>query len=251
MEPRELVLDGTVLHAYFQPYHLNLSNGGRRPTPVADCEFSGELLSRPLGVSVSVEDYFSGLSVAQHFDVLGWQLALAEELCRDAGTHCAINLHNSVIHDEGDRNRLLTLMRGFSTPVTFEFTETFPMPPVSVANRFLRDVRRLGYTTALDDFGTGLNGMSLLTDFDFDIIKIDRVLSHDLGERLEKKKMLGLILKMLEVLGRDHVVEGIEDVDVYEFLVGIGYTQFQGFLFDRALPVDDFLTRHHLTKGIH
>lgn len=244
MDARDIVLEGVELHAYFQPYHLNLSNGGRPPHTSHTAGNSGELLTRPGGNPSHVEAYFSNLTVDQHFTVLEWHLGLAKELSVKTNTHVSINLHNSVINDEENRERLLYILRAFHTPLTFEFTETYPMPAVAIANRLLREIRKLGHSTALDDFGTGLNGMSLLTDFDFDIIKIDRSLTFDLAERLKKKKMLGLILKMLEVLGRDHVVEGIDDADVYEFLVGLGFTQFQGFLFEKPLPVGEFLATH-------
>lgn len=243
MASHELILDGTVLHAYYQPYHVNLTSGGRPPHQPTDFAVAGELLTRPVGVTTPVEDFFSTLTVDQHFDVLTWHLELADELAKEARALTSINLHNSIIQEEKGRTMLMDALRSFSTPLTFEFTETYPMPPQDIANKLLRDIRRLGHTTALDDFGTGLNGMSLLTDFDFDVVKIDRSLTWDLGERLEKQRMMALILKMLDVLGRDHVVEGVEDVEVYKLLLEIGYSQFQGFLFDTPVLIGDFMNR--------
>jgi EAL domain-containing protein (putative c-di-GMP-specific phosphodiesterase class I) len=242
-----MTLNGTILHAHFQPYHVNLSLGGRPPHIVGGATSSGELLTRPQGHANKVEEFFSSLTIEDHFVILAWHLKLAHELHGATGVHTAINLHNSMIHEEPDRARLLELLRECTIPLTFEFTETYPMPPREVANKLLRSIRKLGHQTALDDFGTGLNGMSLLTDFDFDVIKIDRSLTFDISDRLEKKRVLAIILKMLEVLGRGHVVEGIEEVEVYEFLLNIGYTQFQGFHFDAPMPVADFLAseRHH------
>lgn len=245
MASSTMTLNGTQLSARFQPYHVNLASGGRPPHTVGDVRASGELLTRPEGHASQVEEFFSGMSLADHFTVLDWHLELARELASQANVHTSINLHNSVIHEEDHRTRLLSLLDASSVPLTLEFTETYPMPPRDVANKFLRSIRKLGHRTALDDFGTGLNGMSLLTDFDFDIIKIDRSLTFDIADRLEKKRMLALILKMLEVLGRDHVVEGIEEVEVYEFLLDIGYTQYQGYLFDSPIPIDEFISQQH------
>lgn len=241
MASSDMTLNGTLLHAYFQPYHVNLANGGRPPHTFGDASCSGELLTRPEGHASKVEEFFSELSIDDHFEILAWHLQLAQDLRDSVSAHTSINLHNSVIHSQHDRDRLLEMLQELDVPVTLEFTETFPMPSRDVANKVLRSIRKLGHQTALDDFGTGLNGMSLLTDFDFDVIKIDRSLTFDISDRLEKKRTLALMLKMLEVLGRDHVVEGIEDVDVYEFLLEIGFTQFQGFLFDAPLPLQEFL----------
>lgn len=249
MASHELSLDGMALHAYFQPYHLNLASGGRPPHVVPGYDISGEILTRPVGLSSPVEEFFSELTVDQHFAVLSWHLELARDLARYAGALTSINLHNSTVQEQEGRERLMSALRTDTPPLTFEFTETYPMPPQDIANKLLREIRRLGHTTALDDFGTGLNGISLLTDFDFDIIKIDRSLTFDLAERLEKQRMLALILKMLDVLGRDHVVEGIEDVEVYGLLLDIGYSQFQGFLFDAPILIEDFIARTQRTHS--
>lgn len=241
MNANSIDLHGAKLVAFFQPYHVNLTRGGRPPHQPGDSRLSGEILTRPNIEVSSIEEFFSELSVDEHFTVLEWHLELAEQLSEQTHTHAAVNLHNSVIQEEEGRARLLELVKSCRAHFTFEFTETYPMPPRTVANTLLRELRRLGHQTALDDFGTGLNGMSLLTDFDFDVIKLDRSLTFDIEDRLEKQRMVALILKMLEVLGRDHVVEGIEDVPVYDFLLEIGYTQFQGYLFDEPKPIENFL----------
>lgn len=248
MISHEMSIGGTTLHAYFQPYHLNLSYGGRPPHTMSDSTLSGELLTRPQGFTGDVETFFSELTIHEHFEVLNWHLELAETLHREVNACTSINLHNSVLHEDEDRARLLDMLSASSSRLCLEFTETYPMPPRDIANKFLRDLRKLGHQTALDDFGTGLNGMSLLTDFDFDIIKIDRSLTFDLTERLEKRKMLALILKMLDVLGRDHVVEGVEDVSVYEFLLELRFVQFQGYLFEQPLRIDEFVELHRERK---
>ena len=109
--------------------------------------------------------------------------------------------------------------------------------------RFLRELRERGHQTALDDFGTGLNGMSLLTDYDFDIVKVDRALTFDVANRVEKQKTLALIQQMLAVLGKRHVIEGVEDQVVFDLLCAAGFTTFQAFLFHRPAPLADVMTR--------
>lgn len=237
----QLMLDGTLLHAYFQPYHVNISQGGRPPHTPVGTRASGELLTRPERIDSDIEAFFADLTLDQHFRIVEWQLSLGQSLHNLLNTHTAINLHNSIVQEEAGRAKLISMLHGITAPLTLEFTETFPMPSPEIANKLLRLLRKMGHQTALDDFGTGLNGMSLLTDYDFDLVKIDRSLTFDLAHRLEKKRMISLILKMLEVLGRDHVVEGIEEVEVYDFLLEIGYTQFQGFLFDAPQPLDQYI----------
>ncbi len=226
----EIDVDGVRLVPYFQRY-MSVTN----PDSV-----KGELLSRPTG-GQAPQDVFATLGLEDQFRVLEWQLQLQRTLHEDMGAHVSINVHNQVVEEPESRRRFLDLVSRARVPATFEFTETYPMPPVMTSNQFLNSLRMLGHTSALDDFGSGLNGMSLLTDYDFDVIKIDRCLILDIGHRPEKRKTLRLMLEMLEVLGKDHVVEGVETQEMFQALEALGYQTFQGYYFDRPTPVAELL----------
>ena len=217
-----------TVDAVFQRYHIENDASAK----------AGELLTRP-GYRGLTEEFFSELAIDQHFELLEWQLLVQERLFQAGEWHVSINLHNGLLAEIAERDRFLELASRFSGPVTFEFTETYPMPPVDASNRLLRSLRELGHMTALDDFGTGLNGMSLLTDYDFDIVKLDRSLTNDLADRVEKTQTIRLVREMLEVLGKEHIVEGIESDDVYRILLELGFTNFQGYLFGGPVPVTD------------
>lgn len=231
MQPLELTVEGVLLVPYFQAYACVLPEAREK----------GEMLTRP-EVARPTEEFFSGLALESQFAILEWQIDLQRRLAADTGALASINVHNRVVESDDSRERFLELVSTASAPTTFEFTETYPMPPVAASNRLLRDIRDLGHTSALDDFGTGLNGMSLLTDYDFDIIKLDQSLVFDLPSRVEKQKTLRLMLEMLQVLGKQHVVEGVETEEVFDILKELGYTTFQGYYFGRPQPLGDLLT---------
>jgi len=223
-------IDGVDVVPYFQRY----------TSVVAPDSVKGELLSRPTS-GQSPEIFFADLDMDEQFQILEWQLRLQQLMHDEFGAHVSINVHNRVVGDEESRYRFLELASRARVAATFEFTETYPMPPVVTSNRFLNSLRILGHSSALDDFGAGLMGMSLLTDYDFDVIKIDRCLILDLGHRPEKRKTLRLMLEMLEVLGKQHVVEGVETEEMFRILQELGYETFQGYLFGRPLPVAELL----------
>lgn len=202
----------------------------------------GELLSRPVGFG-GVEEFFSSLDYGQHLEVITAQLAIKEEFTSATGCRMSINVDHSLVATDRQRDTFIALLDRFPTPATVEFTETNPMPPVEASNLLLRRVRELRHMSALDDFGTGLNGMSLLSDYDFDVVKVDRSLTFDIAARVEKQKTLRLINRMLAVLGKRHVMEGIDDDDVYRLLSKAGFTTFQGYLFHEPVPLDDVLSR--------
>ena len=222
----DMAVNGVVLAPYFQAYRCLASPG----------TLCGELLTRP-DVARRTEEFFSDLDVEGQFQILEWQVGIQHRMLDLLGARVAINVHNSMVEAEEGRARFLAIVERASAPTTFEFTETYPMPPIAASNRLLRDIRALGHKSALDDFGTGLNGMSLLTDYDFDVIKLDRSLVFDLPGRAEKQKTLRLVLEMLRVLGKEHVVEGVETQEVLDLLVDMGFSTFQGYLFGQPAPV--------------
>jgi EAL domain-containing protein (putative c-di-GMP-specific phosphodiesterase class I) len=48
---------------------------------------------------------------------------------------------------------------------------------------------------------------------------------------------------MLDVLGKKHVVEGIEDDEVHRLLCQAGFSTYQGYLFQRPEPLAAALDR--------
>lgn len=235
-------LHGSRLAAYFQRYFVE----GEEPRVLSPdprrFSIEGEILTR-LANSMDPAKYFSRLAVRDEFAVLKWQLKLKDELFGLTNAGVSINVHSSMVESGANRERFMSAIAKSKVPATFEFTQTYAMPPVVISNALLADMRRLGHRTAMDDFGMGLNGMSLLTDYDFDIIKIDRSLTADLPERQDKREVLALLHRMLEVLGKDHVVEGVETEEVHRILRDAGFNVFQGFLFHRPEPIDETVRR--------
>ena len=235
MLDESIVVRGVPVRLMFQEYHHDVPQ--RR---------GGELLSRPEGVT-SIEQFFRDLTYREHLQVLEWQLAWKDELVRIDDICASVNVHNSIVATETQRMQFLSLLRQFPGTGVIEFTETYPMPDAMDANRLMRDLRELGHKTALDDFGTELSGTSLVNDIDFEIIKVDRSLV--LGARdLAFEPAMRLMAKLLEVLGRHGVVEGVEDRSTYEFMRGMGFTTFQGYLFHRPEPIGQFVS-HALDRG--
>jgi len=219
------------LDAYFQRYHVEGD----------ELSVVGELLTKPAG-DIAPQSYFSQLPLGDQFEILQWHLGLSSQMAEQFDASISINVHNSLVEHEKDRNRFLEILSAATVPVLLEFTEDYPMPVVESSNHFLREIRELGHRSALDDFGTGHNGMSLLTDYDFDVVKIDRSLIANLMSSPERQKLIKLLSQFLDVLGKDRVVEGIEDQDVYRYLVEAGFTSFQGFLFHRPEPLAKLLS---------
>lgn len=202
-----------------------------------------ELLTR-LGANQngsSLEEFFLKISPEESMGITVNQIRLAAEIHEKTGTTCCINVDNCTWLDDRLKDLLLEAVNRYAVPLVLEFTELRPMPPPDEINSVLLDLKRHGVKLALDDFGTGLNGISVFADYDFDIVKIDRKLTLGIKERPQKLKVLAHVLDLLNLLGKDHVVEGVEDKEHFQALADIGFTVFQGFVFHRPAPVEEIL----------
>lgn len=230
MPHRGLDVEGTWVTPHLQRYHCEAEGG-------LSC---GEILCRPQGA----EDpslFFSCLSTQSHFSVLAWLLELQATLDEQLNSHVSINVSNMILAVQPVRERFLAMLWAAPRPAVLEFTEVYRMPPSRTANSLLHEIRLIGHRTALDDFGSRDVDMSLLYDFDFDIVKIDRSQIVDLTDDRDQRRRLADILRVLDSRGRRHVVEGIEDEETYAILMDIGFRHFQGFLFDEPKPLTHYI----------
>jgi len=98
-----------------------------------------------------------------------------------------------------------------------------------------REYQRIGFLTAIDDFGAGFAGLSLLADFQPDIIKLDMGLIRNIDQRRPSQVIARGVTRICEELGIDIIAEGIETVDECKFLQDLGVNLMQGYLFSKPL----------------
>jgi EAL domain-containing protein (putative c-di-GMP-specific phosphodiesterase class I) len=188
----------------------------------------------------NMANFFHQLTPPERFAIFEQQNQIADALFEQSGIRSSVNIDNGLVELQEFRNKVLASIRNSSAPTTYEFTEVYPMPPPELMNPVFRVLRDNGKRSALDDFGTGFNGMSLFFDFDFDVVKIDRSLIVDIDTRPAKLKVLGLIGQMIETLGKEHVVEGVETQSQSDRLHGCGFHTFQGYLLHRPEAIERF-----------
>ena len=105
-----------------------------------------------------------------------------------------------------------------------------------------------GIASSMDDFGTGSSSLSLLTSLPVDVLKIDKSLleADVISER--ERVIVTNIVRMVQDLDIDVIMEGVETVEQVNFLKQINCNLVQGFLFDRPLPKEEFEERLQRVK---
>ena len=119
--------------------------------------------------------------------------------------------------------------------VVLEITENEMISGLNQFNSAIKQLRGEGVGMAIDDFGSGYAGLSLLTRFQPDKIKIDREIISDIHLSGPKQAIVRSIISCCSDLEITLVAEGIEKIEEWCWLESAGIRRFQGFLFARPL----------------
>ncbi|HEY0032173.1 MAG TPA: EAL domain-containing protein [Devosia sp.] len=113
----------------------------------------------------------------------------------------------------------------------FEFTENERMADVDHVSHIVSEYRKMGFTTALDDFGAGYAGLSLLSKFQTDLIKLDMELLRGIEESRVKQAIVRGLAGIAAELNIVLLAEGVETAAELAVLKGLGIRLFQGYYF--------------------
>lgn len=127
--------------------------------------------------------------------------------------------------------------------LVFEITESERIRDTAHVVRIVKDYQGRGFLTAIDDFGAGYAGLNLLADFQPDIVKLDMGLIRGLDQDRARRSIIEGIVTTCRSLGCEVLAEGVETIEEYRALHGMGITLYQGYLFARpgleSLPTVD------------
>ncbi len=107
---------------------------------------------------------------------------------------------------------------------------------ISRTDEFAAEVQKLkaaGISLALDDFGAGFAGLSLLSKFQPDKIKVDREIISNVHKSGPKQAIMHALIKCCASLEIAVIAEGVEQAEEWMWLEAAGISQFQGYLFAR------------------
>jgi diguanylate cyclase (GGDEF)-like protein len=135
----------------------------------------------------------------------------------------------------------LSILRRYGMPpgrVVLELTEREAIRDLERLRLALRGIQGAGVRIAADDVGAGNAGLRLLSQFQFDVVKIDLSLVQRAGED-KTHSVLRSIVEMDDRLGATTFAEGVETSGQLRTARRLGITAGQGYLLGRPGPDRD------------
>ena len=107
----------------------------------------------------------------------------------------------------------------------------------------------MGYQIWLDDFGSGYSSLNTLTEYSFNVLKLDMVFLRSYDRNPKTAKLMSYIIEGAKGMGLVALCEGVETKEHYNFLKHIGCDKAQGFYFGKPKPMEE-VKQEAIDKGM-
>lgn len=141
-----------------------------------------------------------------------------------------VNQVLSIVHESGANPERLKL----------ELTESILVDNVEDTIVKMKSLRDSGVRFSLDDFGTGYSSLSYLKRLPLDQLKIDQAFVRDILVDANDAAIATMVVALSESMSLSVIAEGVETEAQRECLNKLGCHNYQGYLFGRPVPIDEF-----------
>ena len=125
-----------------------------------------------------------------------------------------------------------------------ELTESLLMENADDVIAKMTALKARGVSFSLDDFGTGYSSLAYLKRLPLAQLKIDQSFVRDVATNPGDAVIANAIIALANSMGMSVIAEGVETEAHRYFLSNHGCQVYQGYLFSRPLPLDEF--QHYL-----
>ncbi|MBC7620254.1 MAG: EAL domain-containing protein [Candidatus Saccharibacteria bacterium] len=121
-----------------------------------------------------------------------------------------------------------------------ELTESLLVDNLPTVIEKMFTLKAKGVSFSLDDFGTGYSSLAYLKRMPLDQLKIDRSLVREVLGDQHDASIVKTIITLAQSLGLSVIAEGVEIDAQRDFLASAGCHAYQGYLFSKAVPLEEF-----------
>jgi len=179
---------------------------------------------------------------------LGWwilrtisiQMQIWSQCDELAGVAMSVNVSPVQLQERGFVDKFLTMLDRYridARRLILEVTESVPLSNLAFIARQMEEIKKSGVRFALDDVGCGYSALAYIRQLPLDQFKIDREFVSSIEHSEKDRVMVGAIIGMGKDIGMEVVAEGVENEAQFKILLGQRCDIFQGYLFDKPMPV--------------
>lgn len=155
----------------------------------------------------------------------------------------AVNVSARQFHQDDFVDQVLSVLRRSGADprrLKLEMTESTLIDNVEKVIAKMGALKEAGVGFSLDDFGTGYSSLSSLKRLPLDQLKIDRGFVRDILIDPNDGAIARMVIALAASMGLTVVAEGVETAAQRDMLAGLGCHTYQGYLFGRPMPAQDF-----------
>lgn len=164
----------------------------------------------------------------------------------------SVNFSRSSLAQPDFVKRLNALCRDYGVDKKYleiEITETVRQADGVNFKTLIDELRQSGFIVSIDDFGTEYANLALLSNVDFDVLKLDRSLVYDVARNAKARTVVESIIEICRKMNIQVVAEGIETEEQLAVLRACGVELAQGFLFSRPVPLEEYEKKYLLQQS--
>lgn len=155
----------------------------------------------------------------------------------------SVNVSAKQFHEKGFVDKVRSAVQRHAINPIFlklEPTESSLLDNIESTIATMNQLKAIGIRFALDDFGTGYSSLQYLKKLPLDQLKIDQSFVRDIMLDSNDKIIIRTIIAMANSLNLEVIAEGVETEDQHSFLQSQSCNHYQGYLFGRPVPIEEF-----------
>ncbi|GAO37404.1 PAS/PAC sensor-containing diguanylate cyclase/phosphodiesterase [Sulfuricella sp. T08] len=121
-----------------------------------------------------------------------------------------------------------------------ELTESMLLENIEDIIATMNTLKKISVQFSLDDFGTGYSSLQYLKQLPLNQLKIDRSFVRDIVDDINDRAVVRATIAMAQSLNLNVIAEGVETEEQRQLLLNIGCTHYQGYLFSKPVPIEQF-----------
>ncbi len=162
----------------------------------------------------------------------------------DSDFKISINLTNGSLEWDGFENALAKAVEKYNVPnnkLWLEITERDAISSSIDTIEKIKSIKNKGHKFLIDDFGMGHTSLLYLQTNQFDVLKLDGILTRDILENKRNSEIIASIAHLSKSLKFDIIAEYVGTREQRDELAEIGCYAFQGNLYSKPLFLDDLV----------